>query len=404
VLLSYALRRLERLYDRARRNEQALDAANQALEESRDTLERQTQELARRARSLEASTEVSREIAATLSVEDLLPRVIATISEQFGIYRMGIFLLDESGEWAVLRATSKEVEERMLGRGFRLAVQGKGTVAHVISTGKAHVAADVTRDPFFLHVAELADTRSEVTLPLRARGETLGAMSIQSVELDVFDQEDVAVLQTMADQVAMAISNARLFQQVQESLESERRAYGEWSRARWSDFLRNRQGLQALRGSHDPAGEAIAWWEEDEATRGPAEQQEDRSSQLQEDDMQQASGLRIPIEIHGRKVGTIDAYKGGGVAGWTDEQRALLRTLSDQLALALDSARLYEDTQRRAARERTLSEVTGRIRESMEVDGVLKRAAQEMREALGVAEVEVRLLASAAALPPEGER
>ncbi len=202
----------------------------------------------------------------------------------------------------------------------------------------------------------------------------MGVLDVQSTEPQAFIDEDVAVLQTLADQVAMAISNARLFQQAQESLEAERRAYGVQSRDVWTDLLSARSDL----GYYcDADGVTLA-------TEHPPVHDDHHDTDL--------AAVEIPVTVYGGQViGTINARKPGEAGEWTAEEISLLETLTEQLNVALESARLHQDTQRRAARERLIGEVTARIRETLDLETMLKTAAQEMRQALDLPEVVIRL-------------
>jgi len=329
-----------------------------------------TRDLERRARYLEASAQVARDAASVLEPQQLLERVVALIGERFGFYHAGIFLLDEAKEWAVLQAVSSEGGRRMLARNHRLKVGEVGIVGYVTGRGEPRVALDVGDDAVFFDNPDLPETRSEMALPLLVRGEIIGALDVQSREPEAFSDEDVAVLQTLADQVAMAISNARLFQQAQESLEAERRAYGELSREAWAEMLRGRPVLGYTcdnSGVRPVAG---------------------RSDAHSDDDL---PALEIPVAARGQVIGTISVHKPGDAGEWTAEEVELVRTLTDQVGLALESARLYQDTQRRAASERLTSEVTARIRETLDVETVLETAVREISEALGLAALDVRL-------------
>lgn len=388
-----------------------------ALEEERAKLESQVAErtkvLEQRTRYLEATGDIAREASSVLDLEALLPRVVGLISERFALYRMGIFLLEPGGEWAVLRAASGLGGLQLLGGGFRIRVDGTGIVAHVIRSGRSYLAPDVSQDRLYLDLEEVADTRSELTLPLRARGEILGALSVQSPEPDAFGEEDVAVMQTLADQVALAISNARLFEQAQEGLEAERRAYGELSRQAWRELIQAQPDLAIVRDSRGilptdlPADTEVqqalksgrvalgGGYGAASLTDGAASLTDgaDAESLVEDaaDGDEQAIGLAVPIRVRGQIIGAIDAHKPTGGGAWTPEQISLLETLSEQLGDALEDARLYRDAQLRAARERTLAEVTGRMRESLDLDAVLQNAVREMRQALGADVVEVQL-------------
>jgi GAF domain-containing protein len=356
------------------------------LQEQRDSLQNQvverTKDLERRTRYLEATAEVARETSSVLDLEQLLGRVVTLISDRFVLYRIGVFLLDSSGEEAVLRAASGAGGVQLLNRRFRVGMDGGGIVAHVIRSGQPYVASDVSSDPLYLDVKDVADTRSELTLPLRARGKVLGALSVQSPRANAFGQEDISPMQTLADQVALAISNAQLFQQAQEGMEAERRAYGRLSRQAWLQILRAQPDLAVLRDEHGLS--SVSAWLDTEVEQALQTGQSATGSEG-------GTNLAVPVRVRGQIIGAIDAHKPKGAWGWTSDQIALLEALADQLGDALEDARLYRDVQRRAAREQLVGEVTARMRETLDVDAVLRAAAQQMRQALGLHDVTVRL-------------
>jgi GAF domain-containing protein/HAMP domain-containing protein len=342
-----------------------------------------TADLERRSVQLEAAAQVAQEAASVLDPQVLLSRVVTLISERFGFYHAGIFLLDEAGEYATLRATSSQGGQHMLARGHRLRVGQEGIVGYVTGRGEPRIALDVGTDAVFFDNPDLPDTRSEMALPLRARGEIIGALDVQSTEPEAFSQEDVAMLQTLADQVAMAISNAWLFQQAQEGLEAMQQAYGEISREAWAQIDRARPDMGQRYDPQRILPTDSQWREEMKLAvqKGETVLGQDRPS----------ATLATPIKVRGQVIGVLDAHKPVGAGEWTPEQVALLETLAEQLSLALESARLYQDTQLRASRERLISQVTARMRESLDVDTVLQTAIREIGEALGIAEVEVRM-------------
>jgi GAF domain-containing protein len=357
------------------------------LEEQRGQLEHQvaerTVDLARRGAQLETAAQVARDAVAIRDVEVLLVETARLISERFGFYHTGIFLLDEASEYAVLRAASSDGGQRMLARGHQLKVGEVGIVGYVARQGEPRVALDVGKDAVFFDNPDLPETRSEVALPLRVRRQVIGVLDVQSTEPNAFSQEDVAVLQTLADQVAVAISNARLFQRAQESLEAERRAYEELTRMAWQDLIQSQPGLGQR---YDPQGilSAEGQWRQ-EMKRAV---QEGRAIPGQNGS---AATLAIPLKVREQVIGVLDAHKPAGTGDWTEEEVALLQTLVDQLAVALDGARLYRDTQRRAVQDRVVGQVATRMRESLDVDRVLETAADELYSALGLDKVVIRL-------------
>jgi GAF domain-containing protein len=370
ALLYLATQNTDEALDRARRNAAELEDERAHLEEA--VVER-TRDLSRRARYLETTAAIAGDTASVLDVQTLLSRAVDLITEQFGFYHTGLFLLDLAREWAVLRAASSEGGQRMLARGHRLQ-PGSGIVGRVVEQGTHRIALDVGTDAAFFDNPDLPDTRSEMALPLRARGEIIGVLDVQSTQPAAFSDEDVVVLQTLADQVALAISNARLFRQAQESLEAERRAYGELSREAWRELVRAQVDLGVLRDE-----------------RGISHLRDAEAKQALGNGDDGTENLVVPIRVRGGTIGEINAHRPGSAGEWTAEEVALLQALVEQLGLALDGARLHQDTQRRAAQERMLGEVTARMRETLDVDEVLRTAVRQMRESLGIAEVEVHL-------------
>ena len=369
VILYLSARSLSEALVRTRRLAAELEGQRWRLEV---TVDERTRDLARRTQYLQAASAIAREAAGLLNLQVLLSQVVTLVSERFGFYHSGIFLLDQTREWAVLQTASSEGGRRMVARQHQLKVGQTGIVGITAATGTPHIALDVGADAVFFDNPDLPATRSEAALPLRARGEIIGVLDVQSTEPAAFSQEDVAILQTLADQVAVAIDNARLLRQAEDSLEAERRAYGEFSRQAWTEMARTRpdRGYRYREGKVEPVGSD--WGELSPSPAGlPA--------------------FSLPVEYRGQALGTIVARKPAGSGEWTPDETALLGTLAEQLVVALDSARLYQDTQRRAAQERLVGDVTARMRQTLDVDVVLRTAAQEMRQALGLSEMTIRL-------------
>jgi GAF domain-containing protein len=355
-------------------------------------VQQRTSDLARRARYLEATSEVARAAAGLLDLEQQLARVSTMISERFGFYHTGIFLLDPTRKWAILQAVSSKGGKRMLARGHRLRVGEEGIVGYATAYNLPRIALDVGEDAVYFDNPDLPETRSEIALPLRARGEIIGALDVQSREPDAFSDEDVSALQTLADQVAVAISNARLFQQAQDSLEAQRRAYGELSLQAWRELLRGRPSLGFLRNQQGLTPTEYLWRPEmDTALRTG-------TSALDQDGAQR---LAVPIKVSNHVIGVIDARKPDDAGIWGPEEVALMETLSEELGLALEGARLHEDTQRRAARDRLMSDIVTRMRETLDMEVVLQTAIRDIGQALNIAEVEVRMGHSPSSPPLE---
>jgi GAF domain-containing protein/HAMP domain-containing protein len=350
----------------------ALESMRDNLKSLYSDLEQQVLILERRANYLEATSAIAKDMAAVLDLPTLLSRSINLINEKFDYYRQGIFLVDSTGDWVVLHAASGEDVQKTVERGFRVRINEPGIVAHVAASKEVYVAQNVHDDHLFLSDDETIITQSELALPLISRGEMIGVLDVQSTQLNDFSEEDISVLQTLADQIALAITNARLFEETQASLTVIQRAYGELSREKWSEMLESRKKM----GYYSDAGGVV--------------QLDDYVESNQKEDSN-LSTLDIPIAVRGYHIGRISARKPPGTGEWSPEEIALMQSMTEQLNLALESARLYEDSQRRATREQLTSEITTRIRETLDLETIIETAVNEIGTAMGLSALEVQL-------------
>lgn len=341
---------------------------SQTLNGLEQTVAERTAAFQRRSQQLAAAAEVSKAAASIRQLDDLLTQITQLISRQFDFYHVGIFLLDESGKYAVLRAANSTGGQRMLARGHRLAVGQTGIVGYVTGQQLPRIALDVDEDATFFNNPDLPETRSEMALPLIAGGNLLGALDVQSTQPNAFSQEDIEVLQLLADQVAIAIENARLFEQTQQALSATRQAYGELTRQGW---------LAMLQG-----GQSFSYRSVERALPGSVSQES------------VGEILNLPIQVRGAVIGSLETYKPGGQQ-WTAEERETLQTVLEQMAIAIESARLYEESQLRAENERLVSDIAGRLRSTLDLSSVLQTATREIQQAMNLAEVELRLAPAA---------
>ncbi|MFP4345443.1 MAG: GAF domain-containing protein [Anaerolineales bacterium] len=378
IPLNLALRSLQESLSRARRSNLALEAQQKQLA---TLVAERTEDLNRRTGYLGAASAIAAVVVAVeRDPQELLARVVHIISEQFGFYHAGIFMLDETRSWAELQAASSVGGQRMVRRGHRLRVGAEGIVGTVVATGEPRVAQDVGQDAVYFDNPDLPETRSEVALPLRVQDEALGALDVQSTDPQAFTEEDVAILQTIADQVAVAINNVRLLRQVEESVDFERNLYTERSQEAWRDLLQ--QELQISLASHEQSTLPFDGWE-------AQMKQAAETGQMVVGEAEGAPSVALPLKVRDQVIGVIDGRKpSGGV--WTPSEITLLETVAEQLSVALESGRLYQETQRRAARERLTREITDQIRGALTVDEAVQRTLRQLGEALG-AEMLARL-------------
>lgn len=170
----------------------------------------------RQATLLNAATQVSRIISSILDPEELLARTVDIICDEYGFYYSGIFLvetLSDGKNWAVLKAGRGKAGRIMLDHNHKLEVGGRSMVGACTNLNEARIALDVGKEAVWFNNPFLPDTRSEMALPLAIGGQVIGALTVQSTEEAAFSAEDISSLQAMADQLAVAINNARLHQQ-----------------------------------------------------------------------------------------------------------------------------------------------------------------------------------------------
>jgi signal transduction histidine kinase/DNA-binding response OmpR family regulator len=187
-------------------------------------LERQRllEEARRRAMELQAAAEVARDTTSTLSLEILLERIVKQVITRFRYYHASIFLKEETGNYAVIKESTGEAGQILKDRGFKLAVGSNSIIGQVLATGKTITVNDAGRSDIYLPMPLLPDTRSEMGLPLKLGDRMLGVLDIQSTETNSFTNDDIAVLQILADQIAVAIDNARSYELVQQAVEDMR--------------------------------------------------------------------------------------------------------------------------------------------------------------------------------------
>lgn len=379
-----------------------LQNANAELEATRTSMEGQiaarTEALERRSRQFQIAAAVAREVSSgalggpdagtgTAGSDSLLHRVAALISESFGYYHVGVFIVDEVGEYAVLRAASSPGGQAMVEREHRLRIgggvrgAGQGIVGYVAGYGESRIALDVGADEVWRQTSELAATRSEMALPLRVRvaHETrgirdwvIGVLDIQSEEPEAFKQDDVEVLDIVADQLALAIQTLRLFNESRSAVARLEQAYGERVREQWHKAAVTRaygfDGV-AVRALSDHVGSGTTPY------AGDGDQ----------------GRLEIPIPLHGEVVGTIVLLRDGATQPWLPEERALAENIGIQAGLSLENAQLLNESQTQAHRQRLQSEIVSRMRETLDMDTILQTALREIGQSLGLASIEVRM-------------
>ena len=340
-----------------------------------------TRDLARRSSQLEAAARVARGAVAVQDLDTMLQGVAHLIAEQFGFYHVGIFLLDEEGEYAVLQATNSEGGQRMLARGHRLRVGEEGIVGYVTATGEARIALDVGADAHFFDNPDLPLTRSEIALPLRVGERIIGALDVQSIQEAAFSEDDVAVLGTLADQVAVAIQNARLIAQTKQALAEVEALHRQYLQREWA-----RVGVEsgALFYEYARSGvPSVADLALPEMNQALEQGQTIVLSPGRRGDGADGAGvgsaLAVPIRLRGQVIGVIDLQEVEAERFWAPDEVRLVETIGDQMAQTLENVRLFEETRRRATQLATAAEVSQAASSILSLGELLPRTAELIR-------------------------
>ncbi|MEO5886960.1 MAG: GAF domain-containing protein [Anaerolineales bacterium] len=387
IFLYLIISSLQKAVQRAQANSSELIGSNQQLTELRDLLELRVQErtaaLEKRAAQLQTVASVARTIVALKDLDSLLPEITRLVSEQFGFYHTGIFLVDESNQYAVLQAANSEGGRRMLDRRHQLRLDLTSIVGYATSRGEPRIALDVGADAVYFNNPDLPETRSEMALPLRAGSQTIGALDVQSTDTNAFSQEDISVLTTLADQVAIAIENARLFGESRNALSESQNTIEKYVKQAWGSFS---QQMKHTGFIFD--GKQVVPLE-----KGARREQTKAAMETGRLSLERAtSTIAIPIRLRGQTIGVLDVRSKSGQREWTRDEISMLKAAAERAALALENSRLVDSAQRRAARERTIGEIAARIGTASNVDSILQTAVEELGRKLGgAAEVTLEL-------------
>jgi GAF domain-containing protein/HAMP domain-containing protein len=353
------------------------------------TVAERTAVLERRAAYLETTAEIGRAITEIRNLEDLLNSVTHLISDRFGFYHVGVFIIDSKNEFAELRAANSEGGWRMLAREHKLKVGEQGIVGFVTGTGQPRIQQQVAgEDSVYYNNPDLPLTKSEMALPMVSGGEVLGCLDVQSTQEEAFSEEDVRVMQVLADEVAVAITNANLFQQLEESLETERRVFGQITQDAWRSLLQQEQiqsGFKADTSGVQPISEIKMKESEQALATG-------KTILGDPDESNQVYPLSVPIRVRGgHVVAVIETSKPLSAGPWSREEIEVLEGVSEQLGVALENARLFEETQRSAQRERITADLSGKIWASTDIETILQTAVRELGTALSASEGSISL-------------
>jgi GAF domain-containing protein len=343
----------------------AFSALTIERERLEDRVRERTEELEARASQLRSSTSVTRTIAEIQNISELMEESTRLISDQFGYYHAGLYLLDERKKTAFLQAASSVSGKQLIGQGFRIEPNRLNMTNLVIEQRRPQISLDIgetnfVRDPNF------PLTRSRIMLPLTVRSQVIGILDIHSDQLKAFDSQDAEVLQTLADLVAISIDNVRLLDETKSLVYELEANTTLQARETWSKFTsRHKPAYQ-----YTPAGVRPLF------------------SNLKAD---KGDGMHIPMILHGQNIGNIVLKRKGISASWTERERILVEKVAAQVALALENSRLVDETQKNAMRNQVIANISSRVRETLDVESVVRTATTELRRVFDLKEAEISI-------------
>jgi GAF domain-containing protein/HAMP domain-containing protein len=367
-------------------------AYNQMAAQLQETIGKLEQRVADRTKDLESQTlrlrvaaEIARDAASARDLNELLTRAADLIVSRFDFYHVGIFLLDKNKEYAVLVASPTEAGRKMMENDHKLRVGEVGIVGRVSASGEPRIALDTGTDIAYFNNPYLPNTRSEMALPLKVENNIIGVLDVQSDQPQVFNEDDIAIMQVMADQLATAIERARLLQEVERNLRELENAYGQYTRDNWKRLTEgigtgsmgyrfDNVRLERITELPEMAGAPLAGGQ---SIRSKGQHPEKERS------------LTIPIKLRGQTIGVVNLKL---KEGFDSNTVSIVELAAERLASAMESARLYVEARLRADREQSISRVTTAISASAGYEQILQTTVREIGNILGNTEVAIQIL------------
>ncbi len=363
-----------------------INSLEERVAERTANLEAEQQQSEKRAEELQAISEISQIITSEQKLETLLPLITRLVSERFDFYHTGIFLIEETKQFAVLQAANSEGGGRMLIRGHRLEL-GHGIVGYVAKTGIHRIALDVGLDSTYFNNPDLPTTRSEMALPLKIRNQVIGALDVQSEKPNAFTESDAKNLSILTDQISIALENARLFESTQQTLDEMQALYRQNLQENWAAFSLD----ENLVGYHQTMKGGTK-------LREPIESDEIRQSInrgttlfFNGNENAQETTVIVPIKLRGQVIGTLKIKAPTTDRQWTSDEVNLMEAISERLSIALENARLIQESQRQVIKQQTIRDMTEKISTSINLKNVLQIAVEELGRMIPGSEVVLKL-------------
>lgn len=338
-----------------------------------------------RTRDVKITQDIAREVTAERDLPTLMTTVVNLIIRNFsGIYHAQIFLIDEDGKFAVLRASTGAAGRELLSRGHKLGVGSVSVIGQVTEQGQVVVARDTAESSLHRQNEFLGETRAELAIPLRLGEKIIGALDVQSKQPDSFADDQVAALQTLADQITIAIENTRLYADTERLLREAEIEQGLETRRAWQQQLNQQRqsGLQTRIGAetgYNFKRLSDAVMRSGKAIVGDAT---DRNT----------IPFVVPISLRGQTLGVVE-YEVPAV-DFEYAKVLLAQELVLRLAISLENARLFQASQQATERERVVNDISAKLTGQTNIEDILQTAVREIEQALRTPQVAIRLAGS----------
>lgn len=356
---------------------------------------------------LVANADIGKNISEMESIDGLLTRSVETIHDRFGFYHVSLFLTDNDNRFSHLSASTGEVGKQMLARGHRLPIDSKSVVGRTTMAKDVIVVREAQFDTGQSYNELLPNTRSELGIPILDTQGVIGVIDIQSEQLDAFSPTEIEALQVIANQLATAIRNTRLFADKENTIRENQRLFIEsetnlreiqrlnrqLTKQAWSDYLVPNRRIDGVTLSNDGFRNRADWSEEMVAAS------QKRRAITEDKDGKRT--IAVPIELRGEVVGAIELeteqHKN------PDDMVDMVRTISQNLGVSLDNARLFEESNEATAQEQQVSKIVSQYQSAESVDDLLRLTIKGLAETLGAEKASIRLGVVPDVAPFEGK-
>ena len=351
----------------------------QQIELTMDSLQERIQS---RSRDMETTQEISRTAVTNRDLQTLMDEVVALIVERFpNIYHAQIFLLSQDQRYAVLRSSTGEAGKKLLQRGHRLAVGSLSVIGQATTQRDVIVARDASSSEVHRQNEFLPETRAELAIPLRVGDDIIGALDVQSRDSQTFDDDQQAVLKTLADQIAVAIENARLYEESLRRMQSVQMRVRNQTLRAWQDYMFENRAQRLVRRAGTETDTDIDSLREQALKKGEAV--------VGEPTDQDTIPIAVPLRLRDEIIGVVASEL--PLADYSGNKVLLAEDLAARLAESLDNTRLFEQSQRATNRERVVNEISARLTARTDVNDIFQTAVEEVGRALRAPQVSIRL-------------